>query len=264
MLRLLERLEAQTLERRLLRVADAGLHLALAVRIADPARQRDGPVVLEHVAVQRVDRRVVDIGLEHALAEVVEHDHAHRAAQPTESLLVQLRPDPTRRAEHQQSDRLAAVAEGEHEEARPTVLLGLRMADHRPLAVVDLRLLARSRLDNHPLLGRARASELSDEPLHARVLRGEAVVADEVLPDRHRVAAATDAQLDRARGTPRRHSRTAHAAAGARAASLQGRWTPHWPVLADRQTPRQSRWTPHWPVLAAGGSAQGAPRSRPP
>ena len=45
-LRLLQTLEAQALQRRLLRVADAGFDFALAIRIAHPARQRDRAVVL--------------------------------------------------------------------------------------------------------------------------------------------------------------------------------------------------------------------------
>ena len=64
------------LQRRLLRVADAGFDLALAIGIADAARQRDDAVVREHVAIERIERRVVDVGREHALAQVVEDDDA--------------------------------------------------------------------------------------------------------------------------------------------------------------------------------------------
>ncbi len=71
-------LEAQPCERRLLRVADAGFDLALAIGIADATRQRDDAVVREHVAIERIERRVVDVGREHALAQIVEHDDARR------------------------------------------------------------------------------------------------------------------------------------------------------------------------------------------
>jgi hypothetical protein len=37
-------------------VADAGFDLALAVGIADAARQRDDAIVREDVAVQRIER----------------------------------------------------------------------------------------------------------------------------------------------------------------------------------------------------------------
>ena len=144
-LRLLEALEAQPLERRPLGVADARLDLALAIGVADPARQRDDAVVREHVAVERIQRGVVDVRREDALAQVVEDDDAHRAAQPPEGLLVQLGPDLRARAPHEQPHRLARVAERQDEEPRPAVLARARVADHRPLAVVDLAFLARAR-----------------------------------------------------------------------------------------------------------------------
>ena len=106
-------------------------------------------------------------------------------------------------------------------------------------------------------------------PLHARVARREAVVVDQVLPDRHRVPARGDRPLD-------------HLPVGLAGARLRrrpgrgrpgrGRWTPRWPDLAPRRgrwtgrwpdLPRpRGRWTPRWPDLtaAAGPSlAAGAP-----
>lgn len=53
-LRLVETLEAQAFERRLLRVADAGFDLPFAIGIADSAREGDHPVVREHIAVERI------------------------------------------------------------------------------------------------------------------------------------------------------------------------------------------------------------------
>ena len=49
-----ERLEAEALERGLLGVADTGFDLALPIRVADTARQRDDPVVRQHVPVERI------------------------------------------------------------------------------------------------------------------------------------------------------------------------------------------------------------------
>ena len=40
--------------------------------VADATGQRDHAVVGEDVAVERIQRRVVDVGREHALAEIVE------------------------------------------------------------------------------------------------------------------------------------------------------------------------------------------------
>ena len=59
-LRLLERLIAETAERCFLRVADTRFHLAFAVGIADAAREGNDPVVREHIAIERIERRVVD------------------------------------------------------------------------------------------------------------------------------------------------------------------------------------------------------------
>ena len=125
-------------------MADRRLHLALAIGIADAAGQRDDAVMGEHVAVERVQGGVVDVGREHALAEIVEDDDLHGAAEAAEGLLVQLAPAPRARREGQQADALAAVAEGEDEEPRAAVLPGERMPHHRAVAVVDLAFLARA------------------------------------------------------------------------------------------------------------------------
>jgi hypothetical protein len=79
-LRFFSSFEAQTLEWRFLCVADARLHLALPIWIVHAARKRDGAIMLQHVAVQRIERRIVQIGREHAFFQVVEHHHASRAA----------------------------------------------------------------------------------------------------------------------------------------------------------------------------------------
>ena len=51
-----EPLEAEAAQRRLLRVADAGLDLALSVGVTDATRQGDDAVVGQHVAVERIER----------------------------------------------------------------------------------------------------------------------------------------------------------------------------------------------------------------
>ena len=92
-LRRLERLEAQALQRRLLRVADAGFDFPFAVRIAHAARQRHDAVVGEDVAIQRIQDRVVDVWGEDALPEVVEDNDLDGTAESTKRLFVQLGPD---------------------------------------------------------------------------------------------------------------------------------------------------------------------------
>ena len=104
---IVEPLEAEAAQRRLLRVADGCFDLALAVGVADAARQGHGPVVGQHVAVERIERGVVDVRSEDALLEVVEYDDADTAAQPPERPLVQLGPDLRARTVDQQPDGLA-------------------------------------------------------------------------------------------------------------------------------------------------------------
>ena len=64
--------DAQPAERRLLRMADPGVDFAFPIGIANPARQRDRAVVREDVAIERIERRVVDVGGEDAFFQVVE------------------------------------------------------------------------------------------------------------------------------------------------------------------------------------------------
>ncbi len=91
-LRLGQALEALPVEGRLLRVADAGFDLALAIGIADATRQADHAVVREHIAIQRIERRLVDVGREHALFEIIEDDRPRRAPEAPKRALVELRP----------------------------------------------------------------------------------------------------------------------------------------------------------------------------
>ena len=122
-LRRLERLEAQALQRRLLRVADAGFDFAFAIGIADAARQRDDAVVREHVAIERIERGIVDVRREHAFAQVVEDDRrvtvppSRRNARSCSSAQICA-------LDRHVSSRtdFARVAEREDEEARAAVL----------------------------------------------------------------------------------------------------------------------------------------------
>lgn len=190
-LRRLDRLEAQPLQRCLLRVTDAGFDFPFAIGIADAARQRDDAVVRQDVAIEGIECRVVDIRREHAFAQVVEYDDLDGTAQPTKGLLVELRPDLRTRSPRQQTHALARVAERQHEQAHPPVLAAARVAHHRPVApVVDLAFFAGRGRDHDARLGRGGAAHPDDEPADTGVPRGEAVIVDEVLPDRHRVAAA--------------------------------------------------------------------------
>jgi len=60
------------------------------------------------------------------------------------------------------------------------------MARHRPVAVVDLAFFSRGGHDHRVGFARRLTAQLPDEAPDARIAGGEAVVVDEVLPDRHR------------------------------------------------------------------------------
>ena len=146
-------------------MADAGFDFPLAIGIADATRQRDDAVVREHVAIERIERRVVDIGREHALFEIVEDDDPGRAAEPTKRALVQLAPDLRARPPRQQSHGFARAGQREDKEPRAPVLAGRRPAHHRPLAVVDLAFFTGRRDDHDPRLGRRRPASFATNRL---------------------------------------------------------------------------------------------------
>src|SRR4029077_17450815 len=104
----------------------------------DATRQGHGAVMLQHITVQRVERGIVDVGGEYALAQIIQHYDARAATQPAEGLLVQFGPDPGAGPEYQQANRLATAAESQHEQPRAAVLTAEWVAHHRAGAVVDL------------------------------------------------------------------------------------------------------------------------------
>ena len=214
-----ERLEAQTLQGRLLRVTDAGFDLALAIGIPNPTGQGDDAVVSEHVAVARVERRIVDVRGEDAFLQVVEDDDAHRAAQPAERPLVERGPDPGTRAPDEQPDRLAGRAQRQDEEPRAAVLAGVGVADHRALAVIDVALLPPSRRDDDPGFDGGPVTQRGQEAADTGVAPRKPLVVDQVLPDGHGVAPAAQ-RLDHqlairlAGARPRRSARRGEAQVG--------------------------------------------------
>src|SRR6058998_2179739 len=154
----------------------------------------DGPMVRH--SVTRKYRRTRLFLFTLALAEIVEDGDFHGAAEAAKRLLMQLAPAPRARRDGQQADALAAVAEREKEEPRAAVLSRDRVPHHRAVAVIDLAFLAGRGDDDRVRLGRPRAAQRHDEAAHAGVLGGKAVIVDEVPPDRHRVAAPGERQLD--------------------------------------------------------------------
>jgi hypothetical protein len=195
-LRLIQALEALAVERRLLRVTDARFDLALAIGIADAARQADHAVVREDVAIQRIQRRLVDIRRQDAFFQIIEDDRPRRAAETPKRVLMEFGPRLRTRLPRQQPYRFPRVREGQNKESCPSVLAGVGMPDHRALAVVDLGFLAGRGGDDHARVWWGRPTELAHEAADTRIAGGEADLVNQVLPDRHRIPAEPHGRVD--------------------------------------------------------------------
>src|SRR5947209_13548134 len=102
---------------------------------------------------------------------------------------MQCGPDVCRRAEHQKAHAFPAVSEREHEQPRTTVLAGFRIAHHGAGAVIDLCFLTGSCLNHRASFRRYGHLQLVYEALDALIARTETASIDQVLPDRHGIAA---------------------------------------------------------------------------
>jgi len=67
--------------------------VVFAIRIGNAARQGNNLIVLQHVAVQRIDGGIVNVGREHTLAQIIEDNYPAHPTEPAEGLFVQLCPD---------------------------------------------------------------------------------------------------------------------------------------------------------------------------
>lgn len=190
-LRRLEALEAQSSQRCFLRVADARFDLAFPIGIGDAARERDDPIVRKHVAIERIQRGVIDVGRQDALFQIVQDDDADGATESAKCAFVQLGPHLRARPPHEQPHRFAGVAERQDEEPRASVLARDAIAHHRPGAVIHLAFVPGGGGDDDARVGGRAATLLRDKTSDTGVAGGEAVIVDQVLPDGHRVAATT-------------------------------------------------------------------------
>ena len=144
-------------------MTDAGFDFAFAVGILNPARHGDRAVVRQHVAIKRIESGIVNVGDEHALAQIVEHDDAGGAAQPAKSSFVQFGPDARTGAEGQRTNRFAAAAQRHHEQPGAPVLAALGITHHGTGAVIDLRFLAGRGDDHDTGFGGLRSASLAHE-----------------------------------------------------------------------------------------------------
>ena len=158
-------------------MSDRVLHRALAVGIAHPGWVGDDAVVGQHVPVDGVQFRFVQVGLEHALLEVVEDHVGRRPAEVAKGLFVQLGPGLLRRVPDHAPETAARVAQGHDEQARPAVTVAAGDARQRALAVVDLRLFTGAKLEPVELL-RLALHQPAGKPLDAVVAASEAELVD--------------------------------------------------------------------------------------
>src|SRR5258708_23244560 len=133
-------------------MSHGGLDFSFAIGIFDPAGEGDQVVVGEEVAIQWIQSGIIDVRDEHAFPQVIEHDDTSTTAQSAKRFLVQLGPDARAGAESQQAYCLAAIAEGQHEQSGASIFAGLRIADHRTGAVIDLGLFPWRGKDYRPRL----------------------------------------------------------------------------------------------------------------
>ena len=215
-------------------MSDAGLDFSFAIGIFDPARQSDSAVVSQHVAIEWIQSGIVDVGDEHAFAQVIEHDDARTAAESTEGFLVQLGPDARTGAEGQQAYRLAAAAQRQHEQSCASILAGLRIADHRAVAVIDLGLFSRRGDDHGARLRWLVSAQLANEAFDGLIAAAEPTA-------RTPGPARSPWHCDRGSDPVRSPHETVR----------RNWWTEWaWDFLHPRRfTPRQTRWSPRWPVL---------------
>lgn len=92
----------------------------------------------QHVAVEGIECGIVDVGLEHALAQIIQDHHPSHTAQPSKSLLMQLRPDLRTGTERQQAHRFATEAQRQHEQPRTAIFSGMGVAHQWARSVIDL------------------------------------------------------------------------------------------------------------------------------
>jgi hypothetical protein len=136
----------------------AGFDFAFAIWILNATRHGDRAVVSEDIAIQRIQRGIVDVGDEHAFAQIVEHDDASGATESAEGTLVQFGPDASTGAEGKQPNRFATTTERHDEQPCAPMLASVGIAHHRPSAVIDLRFLTGRSRDHHAGFGSLRAA----------------------------------------------------------------------------------------------------------
>ena len=178
-----------------LNVADRRFDFAFEIGSVRPARYCHAAVVSECRCVELVDLRVVDIGIDHALFEIIRPNDPSRAAKVREALFMEFRPNLRRRFPKRFGKHVTTHPQRHDEEPRLTILSGLWMSRRRAFAVVDLRFVTRRSFKPAADLGVAR-SQLAHETFHRIVSAFVAVMLDQGLVDGRAIAALDNFSFD--------------------------------------------------------------------
>ena len=81
---------------------------------------------------------IVNVRNQNAFLQVVENHDSRTSTESAKGFLMEFGPDARTRTPRQQANAFAAVAQGQHEQPGPSILAGLRIADQRAAAVIDL------------------------------------------------------------------------------------------------------------------------------
>ena len=192
---LFDSLKAPALKSSRLCMPNCVLNSAFAIGIPYAGGVTHHVVVLECGGVNGVELGLVDVGLEYAFLEVVQH---HVSARPTEvapCLLMQPGPGFLAGLPDHATKAAPRVAQRCHEQAGFTVADGTQHAGGCALAVVDLHLLAGRKLQAVELFGLA-VTQLGGKSLNGVVGAREAKLIDQVLVDGHGVAFEAQLGLD--------------------------------------------------------------------
>jgi hypothetical protein len=57
-------------------MTDGGFDFAFAIWILNATGHGDNTVMLQEIAIQRIERGVIEVGKQHALAQVIQYDDA--------------------------------------------------------------------------------------------------------------------------------------------------------------------------------------------
>ena len=110
---------------------------------------------------------------------------------------MQLGPDARTGTEGQQAYRFAAAAERHHEQSGASIFSALWVANHRPLAVINLRFLTGWSDDHRAGLRWLGSAQLADKAFDGLIAAAESTLRDQILPDHHRIATMAQSQFDR-------------------------------------------------------------------